>query len=214
MLSFRRYGISRCSWDNRSDLGSVPRSRIPGLDLLRGLAALAVLWFHFAYAATFLNSTFPGFDIGAYGVEVFFTISGYVILMTAYRAKDRRAFAVSRFIRLYPGFIACMSLTTAWVLYQGITPYQVSPAEWALNLTMVPRWLGARAVDGVYWSLKYEIAFYAVVWAALPWIRRKATLWLCAASLPIAWALPLIAFFILGVVLHEGFMTFALPGVH
>ena len=48
------------------------------------------------------------FDMGAghFGVELFFIISGFVILMTIERLKTVRDFAIARVTRLMPAFLA------------------------------------------------------------------------------------------------------------
>jgi peptidoglycan/LPS O-acetylase OafA/YrhL len=52
------------------------------------------------------------FDMGAghFGVELFFIISGFVPLMTIERRKTVRAFAIARFTRLMPAFLAALVL--------------------------------------------------------------------------------------------------------
>ena len=84
----------------------VPGPRFRELDGLRGIAALAVVFSH--YAAQH-NSHFPedpppfhGFEWGAAGVQLFFIISGFVIFMSARRANRPSDFAISRAARLYP----------------------------------------------------------------------------------------------------------------
>ena len=65
--------------------------RLVGLDALRGLAAGAVLLHHHAqyYDALFGGRAPLGINFGAghYGVELFFIISGFVILMTIERRR-------------------------------------------------------------------------------------------------------------------------------
>ena len=67
-------------------------TRRRGLDGLRGLAVILVLMFHFTWGfAHVVHPHSPGllatFYSSQYGVELFFTISGYVILMTADRIQ-------------------------------------------------------------------------------------------------------------------------------
>jgi peptidoglycan/LPS O-acetylase OafA/YrhL len=72
---------------------------------------------------------------------------------------------------------------------------------------MVPGWFGAKAADGVYWTLRYEIAFYAVVTLLLPWIKRGHALRFGAIFvLALPWlpeGLHLGAFFVMGIAIHE-----------
>src|SRR5262250_3203475 len=85
----------------RSRLQPGPKSRLEELDVLRGLAALAVVVFHYSGHATRYFTGFPfHFTVGLHGVELFFVISGFVIFMTLERTARLRDFAVSRFSRL------------------------------------------------------------------------------------------------------------------
>lgn len=176
-------------------------TRSPSFDALRGLAAIGVMVYHYSITIhSHLDPAFPIFRLGMHGVEAFFVISGYVILMTAQRSLDRWAFAWARFVRLVPAFVFCLCVTTALILHCG---GRISLGDWLLNLSMVPGWFGASLVEVVYWTLGYEIAFYLVVWACLPLIRRGWTLWLCLAASPVLLWQPVVAYFILGVVGSE-----------
>ena len=180
--------------------GAVIRGRLPGVDLLRGLAAIGVMICHYSRVVqAYFDPGFPILWPGDWGVEVFFAISGYVILMTAHRSRGRRAFLWARFVRLAPAFYVCLAMTTAAVIAEGARP----TAAWLLNLTMVPVWFGTPMVEGVYWTLGYEIAFYAVVCACLPWIKRGWTLRLCAIWSPVLLWQPVVSYFVFGVVIHE-----------
>src|SRR5437899_2607707 len=93
------------------------RPRIFGLDVLRGLAAFAVMLHHHGW---YYDQLYPGREPlafnpgpGHFGVELFFIISGFVILMTAEGIGTVGGFVVSRFTRLMPAFLASMLLTTA-----------------------------------------------------------------------------------------------------
>src|SRR3978361_1021823 len=92
-------------------VGSTAMNRRLGLDGLRGVAVGMVLIFH--YTSGFENIVRPHapgllfrFPAGTYGVNLFFMISGYVILMTVERTRRARDFALARFVRLYPPFLA------------------------------------------------------------------------------------------------------------
>src|SRR3954471_21295245 len=86
------------------------------IDALRGIAAIVVMYFHFANGMLETPGIYHGIDhdiaaalcqfveMGKFGVALFFIISGFVIpssfgLMTAHRIKR---FMISRFFRLYP----------------------------------------------------------------------------------------------------------------
>lgn len=73
--------------------------RLQGLDALRGLAALAVVLFHYTARFDELFATTPqsslSFPNGHYGVDLFFIISGFVIFMTLQRMRRPADFLVS-----------------------------------------------------------------------------------------------------------------------
>jgi peptidoglycan/LPS O-acetylase OafA/YrhL len=128
--------------------------RLAGLDLLRLLAALAVVLFHYAYTGPTRGSSSAAFPelagiakYGFLGVDLFFVISGLVIACSV-DGRSWHAFARARFLRLYPGHLVCMTATALVLatLGSGLTP--VTFAQWAANLTMVAPALGQPFMDG------------------------------------------------------------------
>lgn len=131
-------------------------ARMAELDLLRFLAALAVVFYHLTYTTGIGWLTRHGY----LGVDLFFMISGFVILWSAQGATARE-FLVSRFARLYPALWLCMAITIAAVwLLNGVT---FSPAQILANATMVGGYLGQEYIDVVYWTLAVELKFYVLV---------------------------------------------------
>lgn len=80
------------------------------LDALRGIAAVLVVLFHLK-----MDTGNPdyGLHLGMTGVDLFFLISGFVIFMTLRKTSSSNDFVISRFIRLYPTYWACVSFTFA-----------------------------------------------------------------------------------------------------
>lgn len=168
-------------------------SRLLGIDALRGLAAIAVLLFHYTtrfdqkhgHAVELPFSV----DSGFLGVQLFFAISGFVIFMTLDRLRAPAEFLGSRFSRLFPAFWAAVLLTAAaeWLAQPLAEP--VAPIHALLNLSMLHGYFGVPSVDGVYWTLQVELFFYLVMF--LLWLAGalQRPLWavggwlaLCAAS--------------------------------
>lgn len=128
------------------------------LDVLRGIAALGVVFFHFGGKDAPFSFTF-----GKHGVELFFLISGYVILMSAERKPSPRAFASARFWRLYPTFWLSIAYTLGVLAVLG-TAMPANPLiQIPFNMLMFPKFFGVDYIDGVYWTLEYELIFYAYV---------------------------------------------------
>lgn len=148
-------------------MAAPPIPRLKGLDALRGVAVSAVLLHH--YTANYPRVTGRPLDPtlslpdGHYGVELFFVISGFVIFMTLERCRDVREFAVSRFARLVPAFLACLAISclVQWcLLIEGMRPLTL--ARVLANLTLMPQLFLEYPIDGVYWTLVHEIVFYCL----------------------------------------------------
>ncbi len=150
-----------------------PSTRLAGLDLLRLLAAFAVLMFHFGYAGPSRGLMQTGFPelaaIGKYGflgVDLFFLISGFVIAVSAH-GRTWSQFGVSRLMRLYPAHVFCMTMTAIVLASAGSTatvpPAPTTIVQWVANLTMFAPALGQPFMDGAYWSIVIEILFYGWV---------------------------------------------------
>ncbi len=145
------------------------------IDLLRFIAAMSVVVYHLTFrgyaADQYSPLAFPAIArfsrYGYLGVELFFVISGYVILLSSV-GKTLREFFVSRVARLYPAFWVACTLTfivgRIWGTGAGDTHMapmlHASARQFAVNMTMLQDLAGIPAIDGVYWSLTVEIMFY------------------------------------------------------
>jgi peptidoglycan/LPS O-acetylase OafA/YrhL len=77
-------------------------------DLLRLLAALAVIAFHAAVLAGRAPWSVGEINLGALGVGAFFVISGYLVTDSRLRSDTFRAFLVKRLLRIEPALIASL----------------------------------------------------------------------------------------------------------
>ncbi|WP_197277327.1 acyltransferase family protein [Sphingomonas profundi] len=170
------------------------RGRIVELDALRGLAALAVVLFHLTtrFDRLYGHASPPLIAVpwGHYGVQFFFGLSGFVIFMTLERTRHAADFVVSRVSRLYPAYWAAVLLTTAAVAIGPLPDLRHDAGTVLVNLTMVQGFLGLPYVDGVYWTLAIELAFYAcmlglfvarlldrIEWVLIGWLGLKWLWW-------------------------------------
>jgi peptidoglycan/LPS O-acetylase OafA/YrhL len=158
------------------------------LDLVRVTAALLVLTGHLS-AKIFGSFYVPG-QIGHNAVIIFFLLSGYVIAFVANtREHSLGAFAVSRAARIYSVAVPALLLTLAVDLFllkeaptSPITArmpvYEImQPVKylafslsfggdlWFLNIPAFS--------DVPYWSLLYEVLYYAVFAAAFYFDGRR-----------------------------------------
>jgi len=150
--------------------------RISYLDGHRGIAILLVILFHaysrwteiVPYQADYAD--FPLFKYGYLGVQLFFLISGFVILMTLEKCTNIREFIFQRWLRLFPAMLVCSiilfitsgyfferpnGLPTAKDLLPGLT--FVEPYVWG-KLTGVP----FNNLENAFWSLYVEFKFYVI----------------------------------------------------
>jgi peptidoglycan/LPS O-acetylase OafA/YrhL len=146
---------------------SAPRQRLEYLDALRGIAALTVMAYHFAYSvqppelrAALLSATEVHFDLGRFGVVLFFLISGYVIPLSLSGEGALPRFAIGRLFRLYPAywFAIAVMIGTALILGRALP----SLPQLVANLTMAPRLLGAAPMANIFWTLLVELIFYGL----------------------------------------------------
>jgi peptidoglycan/LPS O-acetylase OafA/YrhL len=93
-------------------------SRLGWLDLLRGIAALFVVFDHVSYYVLqhIRAEVYQWFDAGNYGVFVFFIISGYIVPASLERKGSVRTFWVSRLFRLYPLYLLAVGIAVALYL--------------------------------------------------------------------------------------------------
>lgn len=140
------------------------------LQALRGIAALMVCSYHFSYLI-------PGqwgavaFSHGWLGVQIFFMISGFIMVKTTSKINSEYVtgagnFLKNRIIRIVPLYYLCTFLMIAPALSNGYLAENGSRLIYSLlfispmNNTTGPEY-GMPSLD-VGWSLNYEMLFYAL----------------------------------------------------
>lgn len=116
----------------------------PLLDLARFLSAVAVFFHH----------TFD-FHYGKLGVYFFFIISGFVIYFSL--NKGIKNYVIGRFIRLYPLFWVCCTIT--YLITLGYDA-NLSLGLYLKSMLLFNDGKIALLVDGSYWTLTFELLFY------------------------------------------------------
>lgn len=99
---------------------------------------------------------------GWYAVHLFFIISGFVITMTLDRSRHVKDFAISRFARLYPTYWCALTISSIVILVWPLVQQRVTLPQIFCNVSMLHLFMGVQSVDGVYWSLAYEMGFYVL----------------------------------------------------
>jgi peptidoglycan/LPS O-acetylase OafA/YrhL len=153
-----------------------------GIHGARGLFAAMVFVYHV------VNSGLPTFAVVAgspfevyllrslkFGVELFFGVSGFVIIGALARAPSMRAFLWDRITRIYP---------LLWITLIAIIMGSVLTGRWLpplvdifLNFAALPPFIALPQINPAAWSLGYEISFYALCALAFSTRDRLGRLW-------------------------------------
>ena len=108
-----------------------------------------------------------------FGVELFFGISGYVILGALRRSPSIRSFAWDRVSRILPLLWLTLLVITAGCL---LSKRWLPPlGDWFLNFLAPPPFIHTALLNPAAWSLGYELTFYAV--CALFWTMPGRGRW-------------------------------------
>ena len=107
-----------------------------------------------------------GFLYGAFGVGVFFLISGFVIPI-GLRHLSTGQFLVRRFFRIYPVYWFCLLISLVMYVvssryWSTPLPDRVSLPYIARNLALLHSATGIPSLDFVCWSLAVEVKFYVI----------------------------------------------------
>ncbi|HUB82855.1 MAG TPA: acyltransferase [Bryobacteraceae bacterium] len=154
--------------------------RLPTIDYLRGIAALAVVWYHCTIGSGVLRDgwLYRSGRYGWLGVEVFFVISGFIVPYSLHKAGYRRSdfgrFLLKRVARLDPPYFAdillCLALSYLVRLAPGFRG-QLPHYTWqqlAAHAAYVNSFLHLGWLNVVFWSLGIEFQFYLLIGAAFP----------------------------------------------
>ena len=137
--------------------------RLLELDTLRGIAVVLVIFFHLTMKTELSNY---GFKLGVTGVDLFFVISGFVILLTLEKTNHWKDFIISRISRLYPTYWFCVSFTTLLILLSNLVKQESLakiPIAYLANMTMFQAYFRVPDLDGPYWTMRVEMLFYLVM---------------------------------------------------
>lgn len=161
--------------------------RSASLQVLRGLAALAVVLYHAAHYAVLngapaaIETVFSG-TLAYFGVITFFVLSGFLMQGAVQRYRPL-PFLLHRAARLYP---------TYWLVFlvffviQSLRAGALETLPWKA-LTLLPVAVPGRPL-AVEWTLVYEVFFYAVCTLLARWPRLHLPamlLWLGAIVLAV-----------------------------
>jgi peptidoglycan/LPS O-acetylase OafA/YrhL len=162
--------------------------RIEIIDGLRGIASLAVCWFHMTNTYPESSMTRLSGHFGWLGVEVFFVISGFIIPYALYRGNYRLGsdwgrFVVKRIIRLDPPYlIAAVMALVLWYLsslapgFRGGAP-DISLIQIGLHLGYLNSIFDYQWFNPVFWTLAIEFQFYLLLSLIFPLLIVANPIW-------------------------------------
>jgi peptidoglycan/LPS O-acetylase OafA/YrhL len=147
--------------------------KLTGIEASRGIAATVVVFYHVArhldknYGLPLLKDSL---QFGHSGVDLFFVISGFIILHVHYRDIGNPArlghYLRRRFTRVMPIYWVAMALTAIMAIRGG--PPTLADLAWSISL--LPS--NSVLILDVAWTLRHEIVFYALFCALI--INRTA----------------------------------------
>jgi peptidoglycan/LPS O-acetylase OafA/YrhL len=177
-----------------------PGNKLLGLEILRFISALAILFWHysnFTYRdgkyTDFVRENQPFYavwksfyDYGHLGVQVFWCISGFIFFWK-YRESlsskiiNGKTFFVLRFSRLYPLHVATLllvALLQLWYLKTNNYFFVFQDnhvADFVLQLFMASNWASAdsRSFNGPIWSISLEVLVYVVFFLVLRFVGKS-----------------------------------------
>jgi exopolysaccharide production protein ExoZ len=168
--------------------GSRNKTELIGIQIMRGIAASLVVLHHSLEESLASSSPPQSPDwlttLGACGVDIFFVISGFIMLHTSFpQSKPAISpidFFVRRLSRIYPFYWFCLLATLSlWSVgfYQKLDPNFWTNVRAFLLLPT------DRPVIGVSWTLIYEMYFYCIFAVALLLKSRLASICLTSGAI-------------------------------
>lgn len=171
-------------------------TRLGVLDGMRGIAVLLVLWYH-VWEISWLPAPLPALqfvpETGFAGVDVFFYISGFVIVYPFVRALAEGTaspswghFAYRRAVKILPSYLLSIAVLVALGYAHFSSPAQ-AVRDLVTHLLFIHTWWPDTygSINGVLWTLAVEVEFYALFPLIWHFFRRSpygtALAMICAA---------------------------------
>jgi exopolysaccharide production protein ExoZ len=158
---------------------AIENRKLASIQYLRGFAAVAVVVSHAANSLLGHEGHLLDFDLGAYGVDVFFVLSGFIMFYTSFDLGMRPGnFLVKRLIRIVPLYWILSTAMFAMVVLLPRSFNRESPdlIAYLASILFIPHWNprshNLEPLIGQGWTLNYEMFFY-VLFALTLFIRSR-----------------------------------------
>ncbi|MCG6887708.1 MAG: acyltransferase [Proteobacteria bacterium] len=136
--------------------------RLQTIDVLRGVASLAVAMFHLNLAS-----------LGWVGVHVFFVISGFVIPYAMYKGGYTLAawprYLAKRSLRIEPPYLVAVALAVLLAYLSSLAPgyqgrgFDITILDVTLHAGYLVEFLGHDWANVVFWTLSIEFQYYLLM---------------------------------------------------
>jgi peptidoglycan/LPS O-acetylase OafA/YrhL len=146
-------------------------STLISVELLRAIAALAVVYYHCT-----IEDGFKIASTGAWGVDIFFVISGFIVAYSV--SKDVRNFMLKRILRIVPLYFIATFLVigVTIILPNVIRGTMVTPETVIKSLLFIPYEDTLKnnfPLLGQGWTLRFEMVFYLLMALCILIIKNK-----------------------------------------
>jgi exopolysaccharide production protein ExoZ len=153
--------------------------KLNSIQYLRAVAAAAVVVSHAANSLLGHTSHLINLDYGAYGVDIFFVVSGFVMYYTTFDTGIRPStFIIKRLVRIFPLYFILSTAMIALVVLSPTSFNQESPDVFSYfeSVFFIPHWNprlhNLEPIIGQGWTLNYEVFFY-LLFAASLFLRHR-----------------------------------------
>ena len=181
--------------------------RDQSLQVLRAIASLLVVFVHSINYLIVRGVSFPDElikykFIGDVGVDIFFVLSGYVMMLAIERYCDPKIFLIRRLIRIWPLYIFYSLLL--FLSYLLVNPEALDFFNVIKSIFFIPSHIDNYhflPFLGPGWTLGYEFIFYIVIFLSL-FFKSK-------------WMIPVFILFIvlLGTIFNTGYSQYYLNSI-
>jgi len=160
--------------------------RLEFIQALRGLACAGVVLYHariFIDGAAYLGVGSRLFEAGACGVDLFFVISGFILVHTTRRLEPSSSaaltFLIKRLVRIVP--VYALAYGAMWLLVRGLPNPEFHPTWSDVGRTFAFYPQDPRAAAPFFgypllypgWSLNYQAYFYVVFAVSIVFRRLR-----------------------------------------
>ncbi|EAY2062493.1 acyltransferase [Salmonella enterica] len=162
---------------NMKIIGLIVNNKLNSVQILRGLAALSVVLFHYRFwlSPLYGDLTIPNkyLSWGSAGVDLFFVISGFIMFHITSKKpsglKPALFFSIERLTRILPTYFIALFIAFyyTWEVGYFVDPQKLQNIISALTFTPFvdaypPLYIDAGGIFVIRWTLNYELYFYLI----------------------------------------------------